>query len=209
MTKKNIALIKQIIIENYQNAETELNYTNDYELLVAITLSAQCTDKRVNIVTKNLFEDYPGVKELSCADVDEIKEYIKTCSFYNNKAVNIVKMANSVMNDFGGEIPQTQKELVTLAGVGQKTANVFLGEYHNQNFMAVDTHVFRLSHRLKLSKAKTVEQTEKDLEVMFKTDLNLLHQAMVLHGRYVCKAQKPQCFECVLSHLCTSKDKVI
>ncbi len=205
-TLKEIAQLKQIFLEQYSNATTELHFQNDYELLIAIILSAQCTDKRVNIITPALFQKYQSTKELACADIEDVKKLINTCSFFNNKAQNIIKMAKSVEKDFGGIIPKTQKELISLAGVGQKTANVFMIELVGKNLMAVDTHVFRVSHRLGLSDAKTPIQTEIDLAKKFKTDLNILHQALVLFGRYICKATKPECEKCHFPHLCKTKE---
>ena len=208
MTKKErIALIKDQMTRRYKEAKTELNYRNDYELLVAIMLSAQCTDKRVNIITPALFEAFPTAQAMADSPLDRVKALIKTCSFFNNKALNLQKMAIHVVKEYGGTIPHEAKELVKLAGVGQKTAHVFMIEYHGANLMAVDTHVFRVSHRLGLSLAKNVEQTEKDLVKLFRDDLHILHQAFVLFGRYICKAVKPLCDGCFLQHICHSKDK--
>ena len=205
-TKQEIEVLKQAFLENYSDAVTELNYTNDYELLIAIILSAQCTDKRVNIITPALFEKYPSVKELAVADLEDVKELLKTCSFFNNKAKNIIKMAQSVLMEYDGEIPHDQKKLMKLAGVGNKTANVFMIEFEGANLMAVDTHVFRVSHRLGLSDAKTVDLTEADLVKKLKgDDLLIFHQAMVLFGRYICKAVKPECDKCYFPQVCKSK----
>lgn len=205
-TKSDIETIKKAFIENYKDAKTELNYKNDYELLIAIILSAQCTDKRVNIITPALFEKYPSVKELSVAKLDDVKRLINSCSFFNNKAQNIIKMAQSVMQQYNGVIPHNQKELIKLAGVGNKTANVFMIEYKQENLMAVDTHVFRVSHRLGLSDAKNVEKTEADLVKKLKSDeLHIFHQDMVLFGRYICKAVKPECEKCYFPQICKSK----
>ncbi len=205
-TKKEIEEIKALFLEHYPDSVTELQYQDLYELLISVMLSAQCTDKRVNIITPALFEAYPSPVELSNADLDEVKSYIKSCSFFNNKAKNLIKMAQSVIENYGGEIPLTQKELVKLAGVGQKTANVVMIEYTGANLMAVDTHVFRVAHRLGLSSATTAVKTEEELSRKFKTDLHLLHQAMVLFGRYKCKALKPECEECFLTDYCRSKE---
>jgi len=205
-TKKEIEEIKNILIEKYKDAKTELQYQNDYELLISIILSAQCTDKRVNIITPALFKKYPSTKELSKANLEDVKELLKSCSFFNNKAKNIIKMAIDVENKFNGKIPHNHKDLISLAGVGNKTANVFLIEMDNENRMAVDTHVFRTSHRLGLSNAKNVEETEKDLIKAFKTDLATLHQALVLFGRYICTAKNPKCDECFLSKYCKTKE---
>jgi len=201
-SKKNIEEIKKILLKKYKDAKTELNYKNDYELLVSIILSAQCTDKRVNIITPTLFQKYPSTKELANANLDNVKEIIKSCSFFNNKAKHLIEMAKIVEKKYNGRIPHDHKELITLPGVGNKTANVFLIEEDNENRMAVDTHVFRVSHRLGLSDAKNVEGTEKDLIEAFKTDLATLHQALVLFGRYICTAKNPKCDKCFLKEYC-------
>ena len=205
-TKQDIEIIKQAFIEKYSDAVTELNYKNDYELLIAIILSAQCTDKRVNIITPALFEKYPSVKELALAQLEDVKTLLNTCSFFNNKAKNIIKMAQSVLMNYDGQIPHNQKELMKLAGVGNKTANVFMIEFEGANLMAVDTHVFRVSHRLGLSDGKNVEITEADLVKKLKGhDLHIFHQAMVLFGRYICKAVKPECDNCLFPQVCKTK----
>jgi endonuclease-3 len=203
ITQTQIEEIKKRLLERYKDAKTELNYTNDYQLLVSIILSAQCTDKRVNMITPALFKKFPTTKELSKAKLEEVKELIKSCNFYNNKAKNLIEMAKKVENEFNGKIPHNHKELISLAGVGNKTANVFLIEQDNENRMAVDTHVFRTSHRLGLSDAKSVEGTEKDLVEKFKDNLATLHQAMVLFGRYICTAKNPKCNNCFLKEFCT------
>ena len=208
-TKKDILDIKTRLLDEFKDAKSELKFRNLYELLVCVMLSAQCTDKRVNLITPTLFEAYKDVFELASANLASLKLMINSCSFFNNKAVNLIKMANSVVELYNGEIPLDEEKLKALAGVGQKTAHVVLLEATNANVMAVDTHVFRVSHRLGLSSAKTPEATEDDLSRAFKTDLGKLHQGMVLFGRYTCKAKKPLCFECILSDLCKSKDKVI
>lgn len=201
-TKKDIEVIKEAFVAKYSDAVTELTYTNDYELLIAIILSAQCTDKRVNIITPALFDKYPSVFDLAQASLDEVKDLLKSCSFFNNKSKNIIKMANSVIENYEGSIPHVQKQLMTLAGVGNKTANVFMIESEGANLMAVDTHVFRVSHRLGLSDGKTVEQTEEHLVKKLKDDLHIFHQAMVLFGRYTCKAIKPDCDSCMFPQVC-------
>jgi len=201
-TKKEIEEIKALFLEHYPDSLTELNYTNLYELLIAVMLSAQCTDKRVNIISPALFNAYPNVIDLANADLDEVKIHIKSCSFYNNKAKNLIKMAQYVIEHYNGEIPLEQKELMKLAGVGQKTANVVMIEYAGANLMAVDTHVFRVAHRLGLSDDTTATKTEETLSKKFKTDLHLLHQAMVLFGRYRCKAVKPECEDCFMEKHC-------
>lgn len=205
-TKKNIEIIKERFLDKYQDAKTELKFSNLYELLVCVMLSAQCTDKRVNLITPDLFDKYKDVEDLANANLDEVKKLINSCSFFNNKAKNLIKMSQSIVKNFNGEIPLNEKDLVSLAGVGQKTAHVVLIEYTNANVMAVDTHVFRVSHRLGLSKAKTPEKTEEDLVKSFKTSLHVLHQAFVLFGRYICTARNPKCDECIVNEFCQSKE---
>lgn len=206
--KRNLE-IKNLFLKHFDKARTELVFSNPYELIVCVMLSAQCTDKRVNLITPSLFQAYPDIKSLAKANLASVKSFIQSCSFFNNKAENLIKMAKAVCEKFKGEIPLNETDLKSLAGVGQKTAHVVLIEWCGANFMAVDTHVFRVSHRLGLSKAKTPEATEEDLTRIFKDNLNTLHQAMVLFGRYTCKAKNPLCKECFLAHLCKSKDKIL
>ncbi|MBR8463837.1 endonuclease III [Campylobacter sp. faydin G-24] len=205
--KKDILQIKNRLLSAFKDAKSELKFRNHYELIVCVMLSAQCTDKRVNLITPALFEAYPNVKALANANLASVKALINSCSFFNNKAQNLIKMAKSVMIDHSGVIPLDEDKLKNLAGVGQKTAHVVMLEATGANVMAVDTHVFRVAHRLNLSNAKTPEATESDLSSAFKTDLGKLHQALVLFGRYTCKAQKPLCEKCLLNDLCKSKDK--
>ncbi|MGG7073076.1 endonuclease III [Campylobacter sp. 9BO] len=208
-TKKDILEIKKRILLHFDGAKSELKFRNYYELIVCVMLSAQCTDKRVNLITPALFEAYPDVRSLANAKLASLKLLINSCSFFNNKAENLIKMANAVIERFNAEIPLNENDLKSLAGVGQKTAHVVMLEAVGANVMAVDTHVFRVSHRLGLSNAKTPEATEDDLVKIFKTDLGKLHQGMVLFGRYTCKAAKPQCEACFLADLCKSKDKIL
>lgn len=205
-TKEEIKEIHQLFIDRYSDAVTELEYKNAYELVVAVALSAQCTDKRVNLITHALFKKYPNPKALAEADIKDVKELINSCSFFNNKAKNLIAMAKRVTEAYGGEIPMDEKELVTLGGVGQKTANVVMIEYTGANLMAVDTHVFRVSHRLGLSDDTTAIKTEATLVKKFKNNLRTLHQGMVLFGRYICKAKNPKCDECFLTSYCKTKE---
>ncbi|MGZ5208067.1 MAG: endonuclease III [Sulfuricurvum sp.] len=206
-TKKEIEEIKHALLEKYADAVTELTYTNVYELVISVALSAQCTDKRVNLITPKLFETYPTPQSLANADLDHLKTLLQTCSFFNNKAVNLIAMAKRVVDVYGGEIPLDEKELMTLAGVGQKTAHVVLIEYMQANLMAVDTHVFRVSHRLGLSDDLTPSSTEATLVKKFKTNLHQLHQGMVLFGRYICTAKNPKCNDgCFLQSCCKTKE---
>jgi len=202
-TKIEIEAIKTEFVKRYDEAVTELNYSNAFELVIAVALSAQCTDKRVNIITPALFEKYPDPVSLGNADLDDLRALLDTCSFFNNKAKNLIKMAQRLVEVYDGEVPLDEKELVSLAGVGQKTAHVVLIEYTQANLMAVDTHVFRVSHRLGLSDAKTAIKTEEELARKFKTNLHQLHQGMVLFGRYICTAQRPKCeSECFMQEFC-------
>ena len=206
-SKKDILEIKKRILQNFAEERSELKFKDTYQLLVCVMLSAQCTDKRVNLITPRFFAEFPSVEELAKANLASVKLLISSCNFYNNKAVNLIKMAQAVVRDFDGVVPLDEAGLKSLAGVGQKTAHVVLLEGAGANVMAVDTHVFRVAHRLGLSRAKTPELTERDLSEAFKTDLGKLHQGMVLFGRYTCKAIKPNCKECFLNDLCSSKDK--
>jgi len=206
-TKKETEAIKTSLIERYKDAVTELFYKNPYELVIAVALSAQCTDKRVNLITPALFEAYPTPESLANANINDVKQLLQSCSFFNNKAINLIAMAKRVIDVYGGEIPLDEKELITLAGVGQETAHVVLIEYTQANLMAVDTHVFRVSHRLGLSDDLTPATTEATLVKKFKTNLHQLHQGMVLFGRYICTAKNPKCdTECFLSEYCKTKE---
>lgn len=200
-------IIKDRFLKNFNNPKSELKFNNHYELIVCVMLSAQCLDSRVNLITPSLFANYPNINELANAKLVAVKELIKSCNFYQNKAVNLIKMAKSVVEFHNGIIPMKFEELIKLAGVGEKTANVVLCEGIGANVMAVDTHIFRISKRLKLSKAKTPNDCAKDLTKIFKTDLDKLHKGMVLFGRYTCKAKKPLCEECFLNDLCDEYKK--
>ncbi len=205
-TPRELEEIKKRFLEHYKGSKTELKYKNDYELLVDIILSAQCTDKRVNMITPELFRKYPNIESLACAELEDVKDIIKSCSFFNNKAKNIIEMAKKVRDEYKGIIPHEYSKLIKLPGVGNKTANVFLIELEGANRMAVDTHVFRVVHRLGITDAKTVQETEKDLIKAFKTDLNELHQGFVLFGRYICTAKNPKCEKCFVPEFCVSKE---
>ena len=186
---------------------SELNYGSAYELLVATMLAAQCTDKRVNMVTPALFAAYPTASDLAKATEDKVLTYIKSVSYPNSKAKHLVQMAQMAVSDFGGEIPSTMDELTKLPGVGRKTANVVLAFAFDQAAMPVDTHVFRVSHRLGLvpDSAKTPEAVEKELVKHFpKEYISRAHHWLLLHGRYVCTARKPHCEECALTGICSS-----
>ena len=186
-------------------AETELNYDSPFSLLVAVILSAQCTDKRVNMVTPQLMHDYPTAEAMALATPEVIFEYIKSVSYPNNKAKHLVGMAQMLMKEFGGEVPDTLEELVRLPGVGRKTANVIQAVIFQKARMAVDTHVFRVSHRLGLAgeKCTTPLSVEKQLMKHLPEDIiPLAHHWLLLHGRYVCQSRKPQCEKCGLREVC-------
>jgi endonuclease III len=193
------------------NPETELRYANPYELLVAVILSAQCTDKRVNLVTPRLFQKYPIAESLALADVEEVFEYIKSISYPNNKAKHLVGMAKILVDEFNSQVPATVDELTKMPGVGRKTANVIASVVHHLPTMAVDTHVFRVSHRLGLVsiKAKTPLSVEKELVKNFKDEIiPKAHHWLILHGRYVCTARSPKCEACLLQEICVSYPKI-
>jgi len=191
--------------ENFPIAETELAYRNPYELLVAVSLSAQCTDKRVNIVTPPLFERFPDAESLSKAEFDEVFSYIRSISYPNNKAKHLIGMAQRLVKEYRSEVPSSIEELQTLPGVGRKTANVIVSVIYNQPAMAVDTHVFRVSHRIGLvpKSATTPLAVEKELIKYIPTEsVPVAHHWLILHGRYVCVARSPKCGECALKGLC-------
>jgi endonuclease III len=185
-------------------AETELVYSNPYELLTAVILSAQCTDKRVNMTTPSLFAEYPDLDSLAKAKYDDLFAIIKSISFPGNKTRHLIGMARMVMEKFGGKIPMTVEELVQLPGVGRKTANVITSVIDNQPNMAVDTHVFRVSARIGLTvNAKTPLATEKQLiKYIPKELIYKFHHWLILHGRYICVARNPKCMECGLKPVC-------
>ena len=190
--------------KNHPVAETELHYKNPYQLLVAVILSAQCTDKRVNMVTPDLFKAFPEPEVMAAAGSDEVFQYIKSVSFPNNKAKHLVGMATMLMNDFKGVVPSDVNELQKLPGVGRKTANVIASVVYNKPTMAVDTHVFRVSARLGLTTNSTTPlETEKQLMKYIPTDkVAIAHHWLILHGRYVCIARNPKCGECELKMFC-------
>lgn len=184
-------------------AETELNYSNPFELIVAVILSAQCTDKRINQVTPKLFNDFPTPEALAAASSDTIFNYIRSVSYPNNKAKHLVNMANMLLSDFNGVIPSEIEQLVKLPGVGRKTANVVASVIYEKPAMAVDTHVFRVSNRLGLTKAKTPLQSEQQLVKHIPQEfIATAHHWLILHGRYICLARNPKCGECPLTQWC-------
>lgn len=191
-------------------AETELDYSTPFDLLVAVILSAQCTDKRVNMVTPDLIGRYPTALEMAQAHPDEIYNYIKSISYPNNKAKHLVGMAQKLCSDFGGEVPDTLEELTTLPGVGRKTANVILSVVWDRSAMAVDTHVFRVSHRIGLVPKRCTTPYSVEKELMKYLPHNVIpkaHHWLILHGRYVCTARSPKCEKCGLTAVCKESAK--
>jgi endonuclease-3 len=205
MTKKErYAYVIEWFQKNMPNAETELHYTDPYELLVAVILSAQCTDKRVNMVTPALFKKFPGPESLAKAEFEDVEPLIKSVTFANNKTRHLLGMAKMLMEKFNGEVPDNIEDLVLLPGVGRKTANVIVSVVFHQPGMAVDTHVFRVSARIGLTtNARTPLQTEQQLVANIPKELlAIAHHWLILHGRYICIARRPKCEACGLTKAC-------
>lgn len=212
MTKKErYNFVIDYFLTHAPEAETELIYDNTYHLLVSVILSAQCTDKRVNLTTPAIFQKYPDAAALSNADHEELFQLIKSISYPNNKTKHLIGMAKMVIEKFDGKIPMTVDELVQLPGVGRKTANVITSVIDEQPNMAVDTHVFRVSARIGLTKnAKTPLATEKQLIENFPTEyIHKAHHWLILHGRYICVARNPKCDECGLRPVCKFYNTVV
>lgn len=189
--------------ENHPEAKTELDYENPYQLLVAVILSAQCTDKRVNMITPALFERFPDAETLAAASSDEVFTYIRSISYPNNKAKHLVGMAQMLTTTFGNVVPERVEDLIKLPGVGRKTANVIASVVYNAPAMAVDTHVFRVANRIGLTMGKTPLAVEKDLVRNLPEEmLSIAHHWLILHGRYICLARSPKCDICPITWLC-------
>lgn len=188
---------------NIETAETELHYDSPFHLLIAVILSAQCTDKRVNMYTPEIFRRFPNPEDLASASFEEVYGLIRSISFPNNKAKHLIGMAKMLMEDFDSIVPSEPDELEKLPGVGRKTANVIASVIYDKPVIAVDTHVFRVSRRIGLSDSSTVEGVERDLTAGFAPELRpKAHHWLILHGRYVCTARKPKCQECGLQDIC-------
>ena len=195
--------VTQWFSANMEKAESELHYDSAFHLLIAVILSAQCTDKRVNIYTPAIFSRYPEPADLAAASFEEVYELIKSISFPNNKARHLIGMARMLVSDFDSTVPSDVAQLQKLPGVGRKTANVIASVIYGKSVIAVDTHVFRVSRRIGLSDGQTVEAVEKDLTKGFASELlGTAHHWLILHGRYVCTARKPKCHECGLQDFC-------
>ena len=189
--------------QNMPVAQTELHFDSTYHLLLAVVLSAQCTDKRVNIVTPELFRRFPSPADMAEASFEEVFALVRSVSYPNSKTRHLIALSQKLVSDFGGEVPSDIDELMTLPGVGRKTANVIASVVYDQPVIAVDTHVFRVSHRLGLSDGKTPLAVETELEKHIPADKRpLAHHWLILHGRYVCTAKSPRCTECGLSDWC-------
>lgn len=199
----NTQKILDTLAKDFPNAKSELNFNSPFQLLVAVILSAQCTDKRVNLVTPRLFEVAPDAKTLAQLPQEQIEEIIHSCGFYHSKATYLKLMSQDIVNRFGGEVPNNIDDLRTLAGVGRKTANVVYAVGFGGQAIAVDTHVFRVSNRLGIANAKNVLDTEKQLmQAIPREQWADSHHYLLLHGRYVCKAQNPQCQRCSVKDFC-------
>lgn len=199
----NTQKILDTLAKDFPNAKSELNFHSPFQLLVAVILSAQCTDKRVNLVTPRLFEVAPDAKTLAQLPQEQIEEIIHSCGFYHSKATYLKQMSHDIVNRFGGEVPNNIDDLRTLAGVGRKTANVVYAVGFGGQAIAVDTHVFRVSNRLGIANAKNVLDTEKQLmQAIPREQWADSHHYLLLHGRYVCKAQNPQCQRCSVKDFC-------
>lgn len=212
MTKKErYRLVIEYFRKHRPHAETELHYRTPYELIVAVILSAQCTDKRVNIITQEFFKSFPTAESLAKASNEEVFELIKSCSYPNNKAKNLLGMARVLLSEFKGIVPDDVNELQKLPGVGRKTANVIASVVFNKPAMAVDTHVFRVSERIGLTtNSKNPLQTELELvKNIPEKFIPLAHHWLILHGRYTCQARKPKCDECGLKSYCRYYQKII
>ena len=210
-TKELYDRVLQYFAQAMPIAETELNYENPFQLLIAVILSAQCTDKRVNMVTPDLFARYDTPEELAAAHPDEVYNYIKSISYPNNKAKHLVGMAQKLCSDFGGQVPDTLEELTTLPGVGRKTANVILSVVWDRSAMAVDTHVFRVSHRIGLVPKRCTTPYSVEMELMKYLPHEVIpkaHHWLILHGRYVCTARSPKCDKCGLTAICKENAKL-
>ncbi len=198
------------LAEDNPAPETELEYGNPYQLLVAVTLSAQATDVGVNKATRALFRKVSRPQDMLALGEDGLKDHIKTIGLFNTKAKNVIATAQRLVDDFGGEVPQSREALVTLPGVGRKTANVVLNCAFGQETFAIDTHIFRVGNRTGLAKGKTPEQVEAKLEKRVPAPFRLhAHHWLILHGRYICKARTPECWRCPVIDLCSFRSKVL
>lgn len=205
---EKIVVLNEALGLQYPHPKSELQYDSPFQLLVATVLAAQSTDKQVNIITRELFRRAPDAESMSVMELDEIKSFVRSINYFNNKAKNILDVSRIVMERYQGEVPATREELETLPGVGRKTANVVLGNAFGQPVMPVDTHVHRVSNRIGLVQTTKVEQTEVELmKIIPEAWVIDFHHYLLLHGRYTCKAKKPQCANCTVSSICDYPEK--
>lgn len=210
MTKDQIFEFFRRLAEDNPSPETELEYGNAYQLVVAVALSAQATDVGVNKATRALFARVKTPQQMLALGEEGLKEHIKTIGLFNSKAKNVIALSQLLVEQFGGEVPSTREELVTLPGVGRKTANVVLNCWFGQETFAVDTHIFRVGNRTGLAKGKTPDHVEAKLEKRVPAPFRLgAHHWLILHGRYVCKARTPECWRCKVADLCSYRKKVL
>ncbi len=203
LDKKKIQEILDILDTTYPDATCELRHTNPFELLIATLLSAQSTDKRVNIVTEELFKKYKTPEDFLSLTEEQLAEKIRSIGFYRTKSKNILKLSEMLINDYGSKVPSDREELVKLPGVGRKTANVVISNAFGQNAIAVDTHVFRVSNRIGLANSDNVHDTEEDLmNNIEESQWSKAHHLIIFHGRRICKARKPLCHECPITDYC-------
>ena len=205
---EKVLKIKEIFDRVYADAKCSLDYTEPYQLLIAVVLSAQCTDKRVNIVTQTLFDKYKTLKDFADADIDELAEAVKPCGFYKTKSRNIKALAQKIIEEYGGKIPDTMEELTALPGVGRKTANLILGDVYGKPALVIDTHAKRLTGRIGLTKETDPKKIEFDLKKFVPDDysIHFCHQ-LVWHGRAICTARSPKCEICPIAMLCRYYEK--
>ncbi len=201
--EQKIFEIEKILGEKFPDPKTELNFKTPYQLLIATLLAAQCTDKRVNIVTETLFRKYPDPDAMARLSFEELREEIKSINFLNNKAKNILALSKTLVEQYGGKVPETLEALTSLPGIGRKTAHVVLSNAFGHPVLAVDTHVHRVSNRIGLAMSDNVLDTEHQLMEIIPTDLvSDFHHYLILHGRYTCTARSPKCQECPITHIC-------
>lgn len=207
--KEKILKIMEIFDKEYSDAKCSLDFTTPHELLVAVQLSAQCTDNRVNIVTKDLFKKYTSVSDFANATLSELEEDIRPCGFYKTKAKNIISSSRDIIEKFGGKIPPNLTDMLTLAGVGRKTANLVLGDIYSIPGLVIDTHAIRLTNRIGLTKQKDPYKIEMDLNKIVPDDykMRFCHQ-LVYHGRAICNARKPLCDKCPIKEICKYYEKL-
>lgn len=206
--EKQIALINSVLGEKYPSPKSELNYSTPFQLLIATMLAAQATDKKVNIITKELFKTSPDAESMSRMELDQLKTIVRSINYFNTKAKNILATSKILVDSYKGEVPGTREELESLPGVGRKTANIVLSNAFGQPVMPVDTHVHRVSNRIGLVTTSKPRDTEDALVAVIPEKLVIdFHHYLVLHGRYVCKARKPQCPECLIREACNYPEK--